>query len=930
MAILQALPTVAWEVNATTHVHVMNTHILSALAQEFPGSNGRETPQWMSDETAALLKAKAATFKAIVLSKRMKQEVQPRLVELHKAQAAELRRRTRLERAKAIADTQQRITDAFDANDARRAFKEIRKLQPYRPRPSVLLKDRNGVRAVDAEDNARIMLEHWKNKFDGDIKNPDELVETSRGLQVQDDRVLADVLLHVPTRDEIAAAILRTKPTKTHGDDLLASHVLRCNPAAVATHIHQIACKAFISGEPPVQWQGGCMATIPKSKQGPLNDPAKARGITLGSHAAKALNKAFRPKLAQDVERRVPDVVCGGIAGRGVDVALHARQQFCEYASRLKTNAAVIFLDLTSAFDRLVRDDLEQAFDCETYNYMVRVMHQSTWMSVAHSDDVVRYERGVRQGDPISDVTFIATIDKAVARIRKAMREAGLSLQMMADPHAEDLQRPEYDNVVLGGEQSSIHEVCDISFVDDVQIYLTAQSAHELCNKIKWVTALADKEFTASGHSVNYAKGKTECILQLRGGGQREVREDMAVEDNCLLIEAGGRMQRLRVVKAYKNLGNVQSFSSRTMQLASKAAEGLRAAYGTISASTLKSKSLPLKEKIRLLEIMLTKGLFGCESWPQLEPRHVAIIAAPYYKMMRQVVGEDWHHGAEMATNEEVLGYGLASMMTQLRIRRLRYLARYVAKAPLVLRILVTANADLYDKKGGEKCWIDIALDDLEWAWHNSDRLQDMPAPRANTKAWTDLIRRYPAEWKGILTKIYEAAKKGEIHDPDPTMEKKNGDAFQCEVCGKLCINAQALSLHMLGTHKIRAAARGFVDATNTCWVCGIKCPSRGRCMMHYRQGIIRSGSGSCFGQLLLRGAQPLDEEQIISLEDQERRRRGTMRRQGRHGSDVDSWSAVLKSPMKWPERQGPLPRWAYRRRDGSFNAGLEDGSDDD
>eukprot|EP00929_Paragymnodinium_shiwhaense_P070857 TRINITY_DN35983_c0_g2_i1.p1 TRINITY_DN35983_c0_g2~~TRINITY_DN35983_c0_g2_i1.p1 ORF type:complete len:331 (-),score=43.05 TRINITY_DN35983_c0_g2_i1:321-1187(-) len=209
-----------------------------------------------------------------------------------------------------------------------------------------------------------------------------------------------------------------------------------------------------------------------------------------------------------------------------------------------------------------------------------------------------------------------------------------------------------------------------------------------------------------------------------------------------------------------------------------------------------------------------------------------------------------------------------------------------------------------------------MALDDLEWAWTNSTELEEMPAPRTNVKAWTDLISQYPTEWKGILTKIYEAAKKGDIHDPDPIKERSCGDAFQCEVCGRLCNNAQALSLHMLGAHKIRAAARGFVDASNACWICGIKCPSRGRCMMHCRQGIIRNGSGSCFGQLLLRGTQPLDEEHILRLEDDEKKLRGAMRRQGRHQSDVDSWSAVQKSPMKWPELHGPLPRWAYYKKD--------------
>eukprot|EP00929_Paragymnodinium_shiwhaense_P079289 TRINITY_DN41272_c0_g1_i1.p1 TRINITY_DN41272_c0_g1~~TRINITY_DN41272_c0_g1_i1.p1 ORF type:complete len:1160 (-),score=170.43 TRINITY_DN41272_c0_g1_i1:2416-5895(-) len=174
--ILERLPEVAWEVDVTTHVHILNKHILFALSKEFPTDHRRATPDWMSDSTAMLLRQKARVYKDTIQLRKAGHEVPRSLRNLHRALANRLRAATRRERAEEIARTQANIAYAFDQNEVRIAWAKIKRLQPYRPRPTMLLRNDAGERARDADENAAFMLTHWADKLEGEVINAAEMV----------------------------------------------------------------------------------------------------------------------------------------------------------------------------------------------------------------------------------------------------------------------------------------------------------------------------------------------------------------------------------------------------------------------------------------------------------------------------------------------------------------------------------------------------------------------------------------------------------------------------------------------------------------------------------------------------------------------------------------------------------------------------------
>ena len=73
---------------------------------------------------------------------------------------------------------------------------------------------------------------------------------------------------------------------------------------------------------------------------------------------------------------------------------------------------------------------------------------------------------------------------------------------------------------------------------------------------------------------LNYAAGKSECLVALRGKGAKAVRERVFVGDEARIsVESQTGALLLRVVDAYKHLGGIVTSSgsqSRELQAGSK------------------------------------------------------------------------------------------------------------------------------------------------------------------------------------------------------------------------------------------------------------------------------------------------------------------------------------------------------------------------
>ena len=107
--------------------------------------------------------------------------------------------------------------------------------------------------------------------------------------------------------------------------------------------------------------------------------------------------------------------MCGSYPGRAIDFASHIVSLASRIADRRRRSLAVLFADITAAYDSVVRSLLfgdpdaafEQAHVPHALKEAFRSGHLSTWISTDGFAEVVRTFRGARAGDPWSDVVFV-------------------------------------------------------------------------------------------------------------------------------------------------------------------------------------------------------------------------------------------------------------------------------------------------------------------------------------------------------------------------------------------------------------------------------------------------------------------------------------------------------------------------------------------
>ena len=78
----------------------------------------------------------------------------------------------------------------------------------------------------------------------------------------------------------------------------------------------------------PLAWRGAYLVELYKGK-GPIDHCGSFRDIHLKDRTAKVYHSMLRDQLSGAYTATTLDSQCGGIAGRGTDVASHLCRAFC-------------------------------------------------------------------------------------------------------------------------------------------------------------------------------------------------------------------------------------------------------------------------------------------------------------------------------------------------------------------------------------------------------------------------------------------------------------------------------------------------------------------------------------------------------------------------------------------------------------------------
>eukprot|EP00438_Fugacium_kawagutii_P026052 Skav224814 [mRNA] locus=scaffold21:91531:97434:- [translate_table: standard] len=730
-----------------------------------------------------------------------------------------------------------------------------------------------------------------------------------------------NILRSLPTLRDLEASFRRCKPQRASGPDMIPPELCHFAARWMTHYLAPLYLKCALYQAEPIQWKGGVLHEVYKRK-GSMQAPGSYRGILVSSHLAKCLHNVFRaPTLRWHADSADP-LQYGGLPGRGVDQASHTLRLFLSLARQAKSSCGVFFLDIASAYYRLLRtlavgptctqaellevfrsmdlpkdivyelataafspDALQETGCPDWLRQFGKIFHQHTWFHVRDGSAVTETLRGTRPGDGYADLLFNLVIGRVLRQLEHELQSQGLQTTYTWDGSRNFAAQPGSEATASG---------LNVVWADDIAVMVHHETGDGLIEALQLVFGSYIDRLAAHGLALNFGTGKTEALVLIRGKGACGLRQrlfrDQAGTIAVETVSAG--CVPIRLVHRYKHLG-VQIHANGSLLPELRVRVGCaNTAFNRHRRAIYQNIDLSIEKRLQLFRAcVMSVLLWNGGTWPPLHDKEYKYIHGAFRRLLLRLLYRDFPVDTLQTWSDlRLLGYvGILGIPEQLRLLRLGYYGRLFLEGPRPLWALL-AN---------EGIWLAQIKPDFEWLYRNCQSLVFRPDPLSDEgfDYWHDLIRTRTSSWKGLLRKAQAHARlqlcvHSEVdvfhrdfaltlrnHDPSlqptPCQEVVAEDhVFPCIPCGRSFATKQGWAIHCFRAHGRRAPARYLVDQ-ETCACCLRTYLNPSRLYLHLRT------SRPCFDFLRARGvhADPLpgrgsrawnNEEQFTFLPPQQ------------------------------------------------------------
>ncbi|OLQ12453.1 hypothetical protein AK812_SmicGene3619 [Symbiodinium microadriaticum] len=703
-ALCESLPKVSWATNAHQHYHAVSQHLLDGLVKHFPASRTTRRRPFFSDTTWSLRqqrlwlrrRAHAASaqlqnwdvscaFQAWTSSVRLCCACNSGFASLLRA-VAQLRhasgelRKLRPAFRKTLRQDQQsyikeiaRVAAVSTTKDVVQRLRPLlgpprRKQRGPAPLPALVLE--NGEFAATPEEADARWLRHFSAAEQGGPIEPDKMIQRCFNRQATADLEMLEVSARdLPTLWELECALRDSKPGRAAGNDGIPPDILHKYAGQLSTALYPILLKIAFRLQEPLQFKGGTMRHIWKSK-GPLEQCSSYRGILVSNTVGKSFHSAFRRRCGNWYDSAATPLQVGGRRGFPVQLAAQAARAYQAGHLGQGNSVAVIFLDLREAFHKVVRplvhggdlsdehiaavmqslalgpshfeelrkylcadSRLREAGASPWAAAVVKEFQTDSWLTIGNGLAVA--EAGTRPGDALADIVFSFLFSAVLRRVRDALLHRGYEVRL---PWSDDWFRSLCRASSVGTETLA---PIDVSWMDDLALLVSAKSADELVTTVSGASAaLLDECLRAMLHP-NLDPGKTEALISLAGKGSRNLRGQLfrSAEPSIQVPSLLWPSARVRLVPVYKHLGGLLHWSgSLRPELKTRCAQAWQAfrkqrklVYGSPTVSH-RDKSLIF------LSLVATRLLYGVGTWDVTDASYVDKLQGVLIAMSRQML----------------------------------------------------------------------------------------------------------------------------------------------------------------------------------------------------------------------------------------------------------------------------------------------------
>ena len=385
-AAFQSLPPIAWEIDATTHVSLVQRHLQDTLRQLLPDPQPKARHPALGNRTLELIKSKRA-IRSRMRSLQSRARAVTRQRFIHRwTIAAQLRqgpppslptwpiRRRWLHWWCVLRRTDRDLTTALQKDKAayvRRMYQTAREdgaadfahLIRSILRTGRKFKVPSLIPVLDKDQETPVrgkkeVLQTFALHF-GSAERARPITVNSCLARAGRMQPLPRPLsaTNLPTLARLCRAFASFTSKKAPGLSGLSTTIFKTAPHQAALAYMPIACKAIIKGTTPLQWSGGRAAPIPKPGKSP-GALSGWRSILLLESDAKALQKAMRDSLVTAMERGRADGQHGGLPGHTLAMPAAAVRAHFLHLHNSGGSGGAIFVDSASAYYAVVRDFL--------------------------------------------------------------------------------------------------------------------------------------------------------------------------------------------------------------------------------------------------------------------------------------------------------------------------------------------------------------------------------------------------------------------------------------------------------------------------------------------------------------------------------------------------------------------------------------------
>eukprot|EP00435_Cladocopium_sp_Y103_P057411 s593_g19.t1 len=533
-------------------------------------------------------------------------------------------------------------------------------------------------------------------------------------------------------------------------------------------------------------------------------------------------------------------------------------QLFGRVMDSMNVSSAVIFVDLSNAFHKLVRelvsgvhvpDDIEAVLEQLLHEGMpmpelvellqlpcllerlhapswllqlVRDIHTHTWMQVPGLNQPVRTRKGTRPGSPLADCIFhilMQDITKEVNDILLA-DEAFQAILTQADFQAES-----------------------IVWADDLAIPIATVVAADLPAAICRTLQAVHRLFQRRGFTFNMQKGKTSVVATFKGTGAPAMRAQFQLTDPPgMTIRMGHEDVFVHFMPCYKHLGTIFS-SAHTLDQEIAVRIGMaKSSFAQISRPILCNRNIPLATRLQLFRsLILSKLFFGLGSWHTPSHRQMMKLQGALVFMLRKVFRLTPEQIQTTSTAELLHRSNVGTPRARLAIDRLLFAQRIWQFGPAMLQHAIHREEALTVDS-----WLFGLKHDLVWLCQLD--CQDVPALttlaqqtdpqtfdltqlidfwQSGSRLWKRCVKR---AWKrhvqqeAMMTRLHAMHKQffrlfyqaGASFEPHPLeADVVIARSFACH-CGRCFSTPQGLACHKRLRHKEFAPEHDLVSGT-TC-----------------------------------------------------------------------------------------------------------------